>query len=604
MFSLFINGVVLVMQPASLKETVQAVLSDPRILFLNTLPIFLLILMLFFITNRVALSIVITSNLFFIFSIISRLKIIFRNEPFVPSDFFLGGEGVKIFFQGKYEFDPKLILYFLFFNLLTVGLIFLGNKVFRVREFEWKYRPLFLIGTLILAVLSYRTVFTDARLYAELPVSGNIYNEVDNFNSKGSVYCFLYNFKYLKPDRPENYNAEDLHRKSVDYLRADEAEKSDSESEKPSIVMIMGEAFTDISENDGFEMKKDPLRNFKKLKEEAHFNGHIITPTFGGGTADTEFDSVTGMMTAFVTGRGVYSYRFVRFPILSVIRQFANLGYHTVGMHPGFPWFYNRENVYEHLDFKEKYFNDSFKDTDLKGQYISEKATYQKIFGDLDRAFQSDQPLFYYTVTIQNHGPYAKGKYTEEYPGYVEEKRYTQETKECLDAYFYGIDDMDRELGQLRDYLSKQDRPVILVYYGDHLPFLGDNHKGYQEANMDIDRDRLEGYLNFYKTPFLVWGNSKAQDYLKKIRLEEEMISANYLGSLLLDPVLESCHPFYQELSEMRKEMPVMTARWFKYRGDWYLSEDLPSEAKEKLQNFKAWEYYLLNNALQRRKTS
>ena len=123
-------------------------------------------------------------------------------------------------------------------------------------------------------------------------MEGNIYFDVNQYSSKGFVYSFIYKLNSMRIEKPEGYNNSYFIAAEEDY----EPEKYDSD-ELPHIIMVMGEAFSDLSENSHFDFTNygDPLENFKRLaSSENAISGHIIVPNFGGGTSNTEFDVLTG----------------------------------------------------------------------------------------------------------------------------------------------------------------------------------------------------------------------------------------------------------------------------------------------------------------------
>lgn len=565
--------------PTSIGEAFSYLKARPLLIVLNLLPILLLAYTIYFITGRPYLSSLIVLNMTLALGIANRLKILYRNEPMVPHDIFLWAEAIKISMQGKYQFDIRLFILFIAFNLALIFFV----KIIDLKAIKSRKRIIYSVISIIIMFSLYKSVYVKSSLYTNFPTYGNIYNEVNNFNSKGFVYSFVHNIRYLRPEKPSQFKKSDFKGQSESY-------KATLVEDMPNIVMIMGEAFSDISENIEDELSIDPIRNYKEILKEADFKGHLIVPVFGGGTADTEFDSLTGMSTALLSGNGTYSYRFIRSSIISIPRQFRDLGYKAIGMHPGFDWFYNRINVYSRMGFNERIFSDSFSPEDIKGQYMSEEATYRRIKEDL--TIIRENPIFYYCVTIQNHGPYDEGKYAEGTMKFVDEGSFTGKTREYLDNYFQGIYDMDKELGELKEMLEKDDRPFILVYYGDHLPFLGAEDSGYKDIGLNINRGNLEGYINYYKTPYVIWGNEAGREYLKKIKEIPRTMSASYLGVSLLEPVIGKCHPFFKFVYDLRKEYPIISSTWVEKEKDFVLTEEVLED--DLIRKYRQLQYYYI----------
>ena len=148
-------------------------------------------------------------------------------------------------------------------------------------------------------------------------------------------------------DSPEAFNAID-----------DTAESTElNDISKPNIVMIMSEAFSDISNSESinFDEYGDPLEFYNKfINRDDVISGHIVVPNFGGGTSDTEFDVLTGCSTKYIDSSQV-SYNFIRKPMEAMPRLLKNIGYDTLAIHPGYGWFYNRTNVYKNKGFDDLY---------------------------------------------------------------------------------------------------------------------------------------------------------------------------------------------------------------------------------------------------------
>lgn len=157
---------------------------------------------------------------------------------------------------------------------------------------------------------------------------------------------------------------------------------------KPNIIMVMSEAFSDISNSDflSFDGFDNPLEFYNDfIMRDDVVSGHIVVPNFGGGTSDTEFDVLTGCSTRNIESTQV-SYNFVRTPIESMPRMLEKIGYDTLAIHPGYGWFYNRTNVYNNMGFDDfVYLEEDFDlKTQSKGGYISDEVTAQSIIENFE----------------------------------------------------------------------------------------------------------------------------------------------------------------------------------------------------------------------------
>ncbi len=369
---------------------------------------------------------------------------------------------------------------------------------------------------------------------------------------------------------------------------------------RPNIIMVMGEAFSDLSENENlsFEGYVDPLENFRALcADEGAISGRLIVPNFGGGTSDTEFDVLTGYPSKYI-GNTLPSYSFINTKTDSLAWIFKTMGYDTLAIHPGYSWFYNRLNVYNHLGFDEFIHLDEFDpDTQNKGGYISEEACMDRVIAEIDESLEGEEPLFMFCVTIENHGPYDD-KYTEDYDNFTTDVALTENEKTLLDNYFEGIKDADRELKRLTEHLKESDEPFVVVYFGDHLPGFSNGMEFFDILDYDINANgSLEQQLGVYETPFIIWQNDAARDINAideaGVAMPENMhLSANYLGGLLLEYMgYDDATEYMAYINELRTSLPVaLNSSYMDINGNF--TDSLDEETNEMVAYLKAYAYY------------
>ena len=456
------------------------------------------------------------------------------------------------------------------------------------------------IVCVVLAALGLNSLVYDNKdLYDSYPVVENPYFQVNQYNTRGLVYSFFHQINIMRLEAPEGYD------KALYDELTKEPITADGQS-APNIIMIMGEAYSDLSENEhiSFEGYTDPMANFKELcaKENA-VSGHIAVANFGGGTSNTEYDVLTGLPTRFLD-TALPSYNFIHHEIDALPYRLSQIGYETASIHPGYAWFYNRQNVYPDLGFETCYFlEDSF---DLASQgiggYVNEEATMDKILSVMDEHISSSEaPLFSFTVTIQNHGPYEK-KYGPLEQNFSTDVELTETESDLLTQYFYGMTDADRELGRLVEYAENSEEPIILVYFGDHLPGFSNGMEFFDLLDYPRDANGTpEEQTAVYETPFVIWANDSAAaqcDFAKNVDAaalpENNLISSFYLGALTTELAgMEGLSPLYDMLNDMRKEYPVLSDMYHVDAQGNYVQE-LPEDIQEQLNTLIGWQYYIL----------
>lgn len=593
--SLLTSALMIYLSPESAKDFFETVKQYPMLFVLNYLPVIVVMLLIYFMFNNAILSIALSVSLFLSLSIIDRIKISMRQDPFIPTDLSLATEVTAILDK----FDPSFVKFTLGIIAAIIIVVLISVLFFKGSYIKPSVRAVACAAIIVIGFLLNFTLYSSESLYSSFPVTGNIYFKVNHYVAKGFLYSFLHDANTLSVKKPIGYNPEKYKQLENDI------DKSDiNDSKKPHIIMIMGEAFSDLSENENLSFSDDPLENYKKISaDDNSLSGHIIVPNFGGGTSDTEFDVLSACPTRYINN-SMPSYSFVRKNFDSMPNLLKGLGYNTLAIHPGYSWFYNRINVYNYMGFEDfKYLENSFDEkTQNKGNYISEKVTIDTIISEFDKHSEnSDNPLFEFCVTIQNHGPYAE-KYLETPLQLKSKVSLSKEENDMLTGYFNGVSDADKELGRLVSYFESSDEPVVLVYFGDHLPGFPNGMDFFDILNYNIDiNGDAEQRLNVYKTPFLIWQNDSSKELtgIKNIKDALELpnnntISANYLGAALFELLgYNNVSALFDFSNELRKELPIITNQSFMDKNSNYM-EEVSAEQLPKIDLLKGWVFYKL----------
>lgn len=593
--TVFLTGMVYLITTTSIFLVGIQILRNPTMLLLNLLPVLLLLLLLFFLTRRLGFTICLCGGGVFLFAIIDRIKVTMRQEPFLPTDLALRKEAFTIFRNFPFYRQGVLFLLLLIF-LLLLGISFRKARVIALPPFV---RILGVCLVLLCGFGANRAWYADQALYDSYDTVGNPYFQVNQYNTRGFLYSFLHQCNILQAEAPDGYDAEE-------FAALEDVEweaSTDSDAVRPHIIMIMGEAFSDLSENEHFDFTGygDPLENWKEIcAEEGTLSGHLVVPNFGGGTANTEYDVLTGCADRYLES-ALPAYNFIHREFDGLPRQLQKLGYETIAIHPGYGWFYNRQNVYPDLGFTETYFlEDSFDlATQGYGGYINEAATMDKIIETFEEHItESDAPLFSFTVTIQNHGPYEK-KYGVLPQNFDCDIPLDETQTDLLTQYFEGVKDADDEIERLKAYAEASDEPIILVYFGDHLPGFSNGMEFFELLDYPIDANgTVAEQLAVYETPYFIWQNESAKALTEGTDVTEgagdALLSSQFLGSMVLelcDADYES--PLHRLNNALRRELPVCAGDIYVDASGEYKTE--VSEAQEKMiRRLAGWQYYKL----------
>ncbi len=598
-FSLSLTALVLYFQPTSLylvaKMSVKSKFLMP---LLNLLPILFLTLLLYYITTNMYIATSIPYIIFVVMSLVNRYKIIYRNDPLTPKDLALGKEAFTITGNtGGYEIEYKLFIFAAIVFIVMNIVIYLMNLP---KPNTKKYRVIVPAVVIVLSSILFPKVYADKVIWNKLPNTGSYYNLSANYNHKGVVYSFIHFINLSEIQKPEGYDKNRVENYIKDHPATEKKEKK-----MPHIVMIMGEAFSDISNYGFFEFnlpEDDPLYHFNKLCEESILSGHIVVSSFGGGTANTEYDVLTGNVTTLLNENNVSPFGTIRKPFHSLVNILNDHNYNTLGIHPGKRWFYNRGNVYDYFGFKHTLFEKDFENPTYYAAFMSEEDTTNRLMEEFKKADKS-VPLFEYCVTIQNHGGYPNWKYggREINKNFKTTSPLKTEDFDMFSVFFEGIRDMDHQINVLTEHFKAIDEPVIFIYYGDHLPFLGYNNRGFNLINYDVSGNTLDSARRLYSTPYVIWANNQAKELLDKEFIDslksfdKETINASYLGAILLGMLdLEKEDVFFNFINELKHKMPIIQRDFLCLKQDDNFTLKYPNEVND--ESYDLYKYFIYYN--------
>lgn len=570
-------------------------LKTPWLFALNALPLGIFMLLLFHVTSRLWVSFALGGGLFLALQLINRFKIQLREEPLTLPDFMLGTEAVKAVDISALPIGRLEVACCIIWVLIS-AFLFVFVKSGKI---HWSVKAIGVVILAFLSAFSFFSLYKDVKLYNSFKIQGSIYSRVNQFKSRGFVYSFLVRAGSYKSVKPDGY-AKDEAKKILDgYSKMPTAADA---VKRPHVIAVMGEAFYDIDRIKGLEFNEgfDPLANFKRITGES-YAGRVVTEVYGGGTANTEFSFLTGHSLALMPDMGSPYTSYLRKDTFSLARVLEKAGYATLAFHPGDSWFYNRVNVYEFFGFDNIFFKNAMdlKKVKYTHGYISDRDTAEFVIGKLiaHMAEKPRTPLFEFVVNIDNHGPYSKDSLGHpemlKQPAAMDPAAYN-----ILNNYINGLSRCDQALGYLADSLDEIDEPVVLVYFADHLPYLGENYLAYKALGFNIGQTGdLEAYLNQYETPWFIWCNRAARNQSAGLGLSEKTgavqeISINYLGVELLKYIGINGGEYFNYLSGLEKTIPVISNRFYKFNG--LFTEKLPDKEKQLIVQYRKLQYYML----------
>lgn len=318
---------------------------------------------------------------------------------------------------------------------------------------------------------------------------------------------------------------------------------------RPSIVCVMNESFSDMSLYDGLGVGYEGPAYFNSI-DDALVRGRLAVSTYAGGTCNTEFEFLTGNTLGYL-GKGAYPYTLYDLSTTdNLASQLSSLGYDTCAIHPNLGTNWNREGIYAGFGFDEFLTIDRFEDAPQFHSGVTDAATYEEVLG---RLRGSSNPQFIFDVTMQNHSSYDQDNID---PGLLRgyEPDYLNESQAAeLNEYLACIDASDRDLEWFIGELRKLDRPVLLVFFGDHQASVS---AAVNDAMFPDEADQTHG-ARMYLTNYLVWANYDVAG-AGSMRVEEA--SSSTLGALALDAVGAPLSGYQEAQLGARLSMPTISA--------------------------------------------
>ena len=554
-------------------------LSSPMILILNLAPPILLMLLVYFISARAWIAYTFPVLIIFTLSSVQFFKLQVRGDPFIISDFAHMREASNVVSTYTLTMNWKIILAIF---VLLIGIVF--------SIFMLKYRPatkrIRIIAAAVAVGISatlYVFVYTDTTLYDKTAANAweTGWSAAKKYISTGFMYPFIHSISESKPKPPESYDKQETIQILESYVNTDIPT-----DKRVNIICLMLEAYTDLSVFNALEFLEDVYAPFHRLQEES-VSGMLVTNVFGGGTIDTERLFLTG--NTYLT-----NYRSMTNSYISYLKS---QGYFVEGLHAGDMWFYDRRPVNTMLGFDRYYFMEDFANGSRWDSFFFPTVL------DLYKARDRDQPYFSFNLSYQNHGAY-NSEYTQEpyviaREGLGEGQRevLSDEAYNILNNYLSGILDTNRRLESFIDSLRDDADPVIVLAFGDHMPWLGVNDHVYAELGINIDTSTQEGFLNYFSTQYIIWANDAAKAMLDNDFLGD---GGSFSTCFLMGEVFRRCswagEGYMQALREFMDAVDVISPSAGIFRENGQLSRELSPDAAILYRKLKALEYYRLSN--------
>lgn len=474
--------------------------DKPAVFFYNAALIFTTTLIVYLFRRRVFLRVLLT--IFWLaLGIINGVLLSQRVTPFTGPDLHLITDAFKIANRYLPVWGFALVIVIFIAAVFVLVRLFLKAPKYQ-GPMKYKYNiPLVAAGILLFSGVT--KLALEKRVLSQY--FGNIAFAYEDY---GYPYCLATTIFNTGINCPQDYS-----QASIDQILKDENKAGKTENEKrPNIIFLQLESFFDPELVNYLKISEDPIPYFRKLMRE-YSSGYYRVPSVGAGTANTEFESITGMSLHYF-GPGEYPYK-------SILREttcesapyvLKKLGYSTHAIHNNEANFYGRRTIFPNLGFdsftSEEYMPRENEQNPLG--WVKDEVLTEEILKAIE---STEEPDYIYTISVQGHGDYPDEPILED-PKITVSGSATEEQDCKWEYYVNQINEMDQFVQELTEALSQCGEDVVLVMYGDHLPTMG----------LEVE-DLKNRYL--FQTNYVIWDNmglEKKDENLSSYQMAAEVM--------------------------------------------------------------------------------
>ena len=395
---------------------------------------------------------------------------------------------------------------------------------------------------------SWANVFSSA--LGDIP---SMWDSVYDAQRNGPVVAFVRQLNPKVMDEPEGYSEETMREVAARYAdAADTMNKTRTEYlDESTVIFVLNESFSDPSRVPGIELNQEATPEVDAIREQTT-GGLMLSSGYGGGTANLEYMSLTGMSMANFNSSLTSPYQQLvpsqRWT--TSVNQMWGDAENSLGFHPYEPSMYSRATNYRKFGFSHFYTLEgddviAHRDTIDKSPYVSDAATYRSV---LDEVGSTDANQFISVITMQNHMPYndwyADNEFTVTNTDGAEPLG-EDETRE-IETYAKGVSLSDKATAEFLDELDAIDKPITVVFYGDHLPGI------YSTAGEDQNNS-----LALHLTDYFIWSN-KASGSQGTKNENSDYTSPNYFIAQAAEHMNAKVSPFLAFLTQMHEHVSAM----------------------------------------------
>ena len=512
---------------------------------------------------------------------INTEKMASRNTPFLPEDLAMSGEAGGLASMINFGRFSNMLFMIVVIIIITIIANKISKKIWHFKFSKKQKIAIFIPQTALVLICAH---FLNSYTLEIRNLSGkgtfikveNLETSIDftdqayNYQTNGFILATISNLQTKTQIQPEGYSKEAVQKIVQKYKKIAEEKNKNREKlsdEKVNVVYVMSESFIDpkLGKHLYDYGNKEPIPYTKKLKK-SQSSGWAASSEYGGGTANVEFEALTGLSNFFLNSIPYTSIVPANKDTPSIVKNFNENGYKTIAMHPYNRNMYRREVVYPNLGFQEYKSADGFKNNSKidNSKYISDESAFNEVLAELKN---SQKPEFIHLVTMQNHMPYEENTYSEHNFSVNAKNGANPENAKTIQAYLEGISYSDKAMKNFLSEIEKLNEKTIVVFWGDHWPGIYGEMFEKELNKNDIRRTPLFVYSNFKK---------EKQDLGTSSLIYNQILALNAFNSKL--------SPFQYLLSDLREKYPTLTKQFVK-----------TDEKSDILKDFEMIEYDILS---------
>lgn len=540
--------------------------TDGNFVFvLNVILVALLYLMLLMLFNRFWTASIVILAVGIIVAAIEHFKVEIRYEAILPADLgFLGSNtGNMLTFIPAGAHVTILVALGAFAVLLALILVlrhFDGRKGRMIRTDNLSLNLtsrliLLLLPILVFALYCIHVSTTDSlanKFSRALGDTPSMWDSVYDAQRNGPLVAFTRQLKPKIMDKPSNYSEETMKKVAARYQKEAEtinASRTNNLTDS-TVVYVLSESFSDPSRVPGLKTNKDSMPNIRKIKA-GTTSGLMLSSGYGGGTANLEYMGLSGLSMANFESSlsGPYQQLVPSQHWTPTINQLWGAPVNSLGYHPYESSMYSRATNYKKFGFSHFYTLTGpdvikYQDKIDESPYVSDKSSYDSALEGI-RSGKTNK--FIQIITMQNHMPYHE---------WYENNDYTAESttgtplgddeQQSIETYQKGVEITDQATQEFLNELDALDKPVTVVFYGDHLPGI------YSSASEDGNNS-----LALHLTDYFIWSNKASSSQGNKAS-DAAYSSPNFFVAQAADHMNAKVSPYLAFLTEMHSKIAAM----------------------------------------------